>query len=75
MDALEKLIAQQEIRDLSARYAMFLDDHESSLAAYWSPAGASTRSPIGIRFQAANRTLSHHCGNAGPLASLSLRCS
>jgi len=27
MDALENLVAQQEIRDLSAKYAMSLDRH------------------------------------------------
>jgi len=37
MDALEKLIAQQEIRDLSARYAMLLDDHEwDALTELWT---------------------------------------
>ena len=37
MDALENLIAQQEIRDLSARYAMFLDDHDwDALAQLWT---------------------------------------
>jgi hypothetical protein len=37
MDALENLIAQQEIRDLSARYAMFLDDHDwGALAELWT---------------------------------------
>jgi len=37
MDALEKLIAQQEIRDLSARYAMLLDDHDwGALTELWT---------------------------------------
>jgi SnoaL-like protein len=37
MDALENLVAQQEIRDLSARYAMFLDDHDwDALARLWT---------------------------------------
>jgi hypothetical protein len=37
MDALEKLIAQQEIRDLSARYAMLLDDHDwDALTELWT---------------------------------------
>ena len=37
MDALENLVAQQEIRDLSAKYAMFLDDHDwDALGGLWS---------------------------------------
>jgi uncharacterized protein (TIGR02246 family) len=37
MDALENLVAQQEIRDLSARYAMSLDDHDwDALAQLWT---------------------------------------
>jgi len=37
MDALENLVAQQEIRDLSAKYAMFLDDHDwDALARLWT---------------------------------------
>jgi hypothetical protein len=44
----------------------------SRFATYCSSAAASMRSPIGIRFHAAKRTLSHHCGSAGPLESMSL---
>ena len=41
MDALENLVAQQEIRDLSARYAMSLDDHDSdALAQLWTEGNA-----------------------------------
>ena len=37
MDVLENLVAQQEIRDLSAKYAMFLDDHDwDALAQLWT---------------------------------------
>ena len=37
MDALENLVAQQEIRDLSAKYAMFLDDHDwDALGGLWT---------------------------------------
>ncbi len=37
MDALENLVAQQEIRDLSAKYAMLLDDHDwDALAQLWT---------------------------------------
>ena len=37
MHALENLIAQQEIRDLSAKYAMFLDDHDwDAFAELWT---------------------------------------
>jgi len=37
MDALENLVAQQKIRDLSAKYALFLDDHDwDALGGLWT---------------------------------------